>query len=387
MYNAMKGDTIQSVAARFRITTNELVNANPSLRLRPLQAGDRLVTPIQDPLVQAGSTASDDTIAIRVKGKLLTGFDSFSITSSFDGIAKATFIMPYKNAGLKPFGFEQIQVSIGQDKVFTGTVIGFSSVDSLEGNSVKIEAYALPGILEDCSSPSGPNVFRNKNALEIALRLCQPFGIQVDVIPGLTLPRIHKIIYKPERRVYDFLVEVAQKSGVLLNSTVSGKLLITTLQDNIKITNKMGPGSPIISITPEFNTKDYYSHIIGIIPIRGFNPYSKATARVKIVNNKDMEIYRPFVYRADNLTDLKHANARMNGNAISYTVEMATWFDIAGLVWTPGDLINIEYPEAYITKPFNLLIRSATLKNDGSATLKLCLPKAFGGADEGMPWD
>jgi len=82
---------------------------------------------------------------------------------------------------------------------------------------------------------------------------------------------------------------------------------------------------------------------------------------------------------------------RMIGNAVSYSVQVATWRDPGGDLWAPNTTVKLTAPDAMIYSEYEFLIRSVQLERRRAAsvaTLDLVLPGAFSGTmPEAMPWD
>ena len=85
------------------------------------------------------------------------------------------------------------------------------------------------------------------------------------------------------------------------------------------------------------------------------------------------------------------AAGRMFGNAIAYSVEVATWRDPQGELWAPNTNIDLRAPGVMVYEFYTFELRSVAFNvtdRKRTATLELVLPGSFGGdLPEGLPWD
>ena len=108
-------------------------------------------------------------------------------------------------------------------------------------------------------------------------------------------------------------------------------------------------------------------------------------------------VTRPITFKApDTLNaDVKavaEAKAgRMFGNMASYSVNVDTWRDSSGQLWTPNTTVKLQAPDAMIYSEYEFVIRSVEFNRERAletATLDLVIPGSFSGqVPEVLPWD
>jgi prophage tail gpP-like protein len=80
----------------------------------------------------------------------------------------------------------------------------------------------------------------------------------------------------------------------------------------------------------------------------------------------------------------------MFGDVVTYELELNTWRDPEGELWTPNTTLLLQAPGAMIYEPYEFLIKSVILTRQAKAEkakLELVMPGAFSGEQpEALPW-
>ena len=296
----------------------------------------------------------------------------------------------------KPFSYKEIDVTIGGVLLFTGTLVSVVPEITPERKSIVAGGYSLPGVLNDCTMPASaaPLEYHDQNLQQIAESVADVFGLRVEFTadPGAVFEP--PVRMDPGKKVLAFLTELAKQRKLVIGNTESGALLFRgSTGDGAPAANFRQGERPLTSINPLFNPQEYFSDITGIQPvyfglggdaIPEKNPWLPGVMRPHTFNITDTE-------SAAGVDVVKAKIGRMFGNAVSYSVEVATIRDPAGAVWAPDSVVTLFAPDAMVYNESRFTIRSVDIsrtRTEESAVLNLVLPGAFGGLiPEALPWD
>jgi prophage tail gpP-like protein len=150
----------------------------------------------------------------------------------------------------------------------------------------------------------------------------------------------------------------------------------------------------MVSVVPTFSPQDYYSELTGFTSAKRGSAGSAFTVRNERLAGRAL---RSLSFRLDDIekgdapSAVRAKLGRMLGNAVSYTVNLASWRDPSGALWQPNTTITVKAPGAMIYSDTELLIRDVFLRrNQGefTASLGCVLPGSFGGPlPTRMPWE
>lgn len=409
IYSTVSGDTFVSIARKRYGDDNEasrIVLANPGIT-EPLSPGTNLSIPAVPgaPVNKAQGALSDgvDEVSVEIDGARFRFWDGSTITRNIDTFDTVSLAAPFEADApgfrdtFRPLSYKPVGVSVGGEPLFTGTIVPIDPVLTPERKSLALSGYSLPGVLNDCTPPASafPLEFNGQNIAQIAQSLCDPFGISVvfapNVNPGAKFP---EVAMARDKKVFPFLVDLAQQRGLIISSTPRGELLfLRSVIAGDPVARFSQGSSPLQAITPTFNAQEYYSSVTAIEPAR-----VGATGSQYTVQNPRLEgVIRPFTFTVSDAKggDVKAAAeakaARMFANAVSYSMPVPTWRDPRGELWAPNTLVTATAPDAMIYSEYTFLMKSiAFSRNEGgeNALLRFVIPGAYSGQlPKVMPWD
>lgn len=406
-YRVIAGDTFESIARKkygTEVQADRIARANPGV-MEPLTAGIVVVVPALPStpknLLTGASATTEDEVAILIDGQRFRFWDSVTVTRGLDTMDTVEFGAPFEpdtpgfRETFRPFSFKSMEVTVGGDPLFTGTMVAVNPVIENKQRTVAVSGYSLPGVLQDCTAPASsyPLEFNGQGLQEIAANMAGPFGISVefDADQGAIFDRVAS---EPGKKVLAFLAELAKQRNLVIGNTPRGALLF---QQSVAAGNPVARlqegSSPVLSVAPFFNPQDYYSHITGIEPAIVGLPGTQFT-----VKNPRLEgAVRPFTFNAPDTLDadlnaaVRAKVGRMFGNMAAYSVRVSTWRDPQGKLWAPNTTITLLAPGAMIYNEFEFVIRSIQFERaskSNTAVLDLVIPGAFSGQiPEALPWD
>lgn len=406
-YMTQAGDTFDTVARKQYgddLKASLIRRANPGAT-EPLVAGQTLVIP-PDPTSQpakASTTAAGapNEVAISILGERFRFWVDVQITQAIDTVSVVEFTAPFtpEDAGFRekfrPFSYNPVDITVGGVTLFTGTMVVPTPVVSPTSRTVSVACYGRPGVLGDCTAPASayPLQWDDSTIVVIAKDCAAFFGLDVQ-FDGDAGAAFERVALTPGGKVLTFLSDLAAQRGLALSDTPDGKVLFRRATSAGAPVAALTEGlSPLISVQPMFSAQDYYSHVTGISPtIIGL-----AGTQFTVKNAKLADAVRPYTFDSPDMLDADVQRSvdskigRMFANAISYEVEVATWRDQSGAIWTPNTLITLQAEGAMVYRRSTFLIRSVTLNKTPSsetAVLNLILPGALAGEVPAvMPWD
>jgi prophage tail gpP-like protein len=406
MYSVQSGDTFELISRKkygTEIYANNIKQSNPGAS-EPLQPGTSLIIPSNPDKPSNTSQVPDvsdpDETALLIENNRFRYWTSIRLTKAIDNIDTLDVVAPFEldlpnfKETFRPFSYKSIDINIGKNLFFRGTMLGVLPVVA-ESKTMQVSAYALPGVLNDCTAPASayPIEYNQMGLKAITEALIKPFGLSA-VFESNPAGVFERVAINPGQKILNFLMELAKQKNLVISSNAQGQLVFTRSIETGTPVAKLRQGeSPLISVTPTFNEQEYYSHITGLEPMvvgLGGDVYT-------VKNGRLTNQLRPYTFQASDsesgtIKEAVTAKAgRMFGNMVSYSVAVNTWRDQAGNLWQPNTLINLQAPDAMVYEPYNLVLRSVTFERDENkktAKLDLVIPGSFSGViPEVLPWD
>lgn len=406
-YIIVAGDTFEIISRKVYGVESEsglIQSANPGVS-EPLSVGISIFIPDRpdSPQIIRGDSpsSSENEVALNIENQRFRFWESIRITRSIDAVDTLEFTAPFEvdNEAFRtiflPFSYQSVSLTVGGEALFTGTMLTPVPTLTADKKSVAVSGYSLPGVLNDCVIPSSafPLEFDGQGLNNIARSVVAHFGLSVEFAESEG-PIFDRVAAEPSKKAFQFLAELARQRNFVISSTPRGKLLFQrSVIPGQPIARLAQGSSPIVSVVPQFNPQEYYSHITGLQPTMPGADGSQFT----VENPRLKGVLRPFTFKADDTKsgDIKAAveakAGRMFANAISYSVSLSIWRDSHGKLWEPNTTITLIAPGAMIYSEYEFIIRSVSFTRERDsevAELKLVLPGSFDGKiPEAMPWD
>jgi len=405
LYKIIAGDTFELVARKKygdESQASRIASANPGTS-EPLVVGTQLVIPAQPSapkdILQQAQADDENEVAVLIECERFRFWENIRTTRSIDAMDTVEFTAPQDPAFrkiFKPFSYKSLDVTVGGDPLFTGTMIDIVPTLGNKRRTLDVSGYSLPGVLNDCTPPAsmaGLLEFFDQGLEEIAKSMAAPFGLDVkfDADPGAIFDLV---AVEMDVKVLRFLTKLAQQRNLIVTSTPEGALLFHQSVTPGKPVATLAQGaSPVVAVVPDFDPQRYHSHITGVDPVL----VGLEGGQFTVKNERLPGVVRPFTFKTpdtieSNVKASVDAKAgRMFANVASYTIELSSWRDPSGNLWTPNTTLKLEAPGAMIYNPYEFVIRSVELNktsNSETARLNLVIPGSFSGKiPETLPWD
>lgn len=341
--------------------------------------------PLNEVMIQVGSTQ-------------LIGWQSVSIMRSAEA-CPTQFVLQATEAYESPSqiiatpGKDQCKVYIGADLAITGWIDRYEIVTAPNQHEVTITGRGLCEDLVDCSadlahSPDIKNGYVNAaNILDLAQKLCKPFGINVRLAasdPGREIPGFQVAMGET---VYEVLERVARYTGFLVYEDETGTLVLDRVGTMQMASGFQMPGNIEAAASLLSADQRYSVYTVVQTAISQFSDVNPMSGLLAEVTDQTLPRHRPLIIVSEQVIPGRNfaqerANwelARRIGRSQALRLTCDSWRDAAGQLWQPNKLASIEAPPHKLVGQ-NWIIGTVTFRKgqDGThADLTLMPPDAF----------
>jgi len=405
-YTVQDGDDLERVSTIAYGSADQaalIKNANPHA-IGGLVSGMVLTIPARPdaaPLELPPDVASlkENEVAVTVDGKRFHFWTEVELVRSIDSFDQFTMAAPFEpdNQAFRdvftPLKFQRAVLHVEGKPLFTGTLLNPTPTFAADGRTASCSGYALAGVLNDATTPpSGDLEFDSMTLRDIATAMAKPFGLLpvFEADPGAALDRV---AIGPEERILQFWAKEARQRNLVIGNNELGQPVFRRSTNIPPVQGLQGGASPVLSVSPQFDGQQYFSHITARTP----STIGVDGSQYTVENPHLRGVLRPHVFTADDTLSADSVEAakakmgRMFADAIAYRVELAGWKNALGNLWAPNTRVNLLAPSAMVYNETDFLIRRVTLRRtpkQDTATLELVLPGSFEGiVPARLPWD
>lgn len=321
------------------------------------------------------------------------GWKSFSITRRLDSLSGNFSISlhdRFREDGsrwpIKPG--DDIQMFIGQDKIFVGYVDTLSATASADGRDLSISGRDLTGDLVDCV-PKQQGELKNLSLTQLCQEICTPFGIQVqDVLDNTATKEVFSVWrIKPGETAFETLDRAAKQRGVFLIANDFGQLRITR-KGRFRASTEIVQGVNCLSISASYDNKDRFSEykVVGQAPGTDTFNGANVSSPSATANDKGITRFRPTVIISETNVDQAKAQQRANwentlraANSFKVNVSVQEFFQQDGRLWRINEVVKVTSGFIGLQKQ-DLLVRSVSFSKSDSGTvctMEMTRPDAF----------
>ena len=283
------------------------------------------------------------------------------------------------------------EVRIGEDVVITGYIDEYEPELTKDSTSITVEGRDKTGDLVDCSAIYKAGAWQRVQLQQIVRDICTPFGITVQVSPGVDTGEVFKrFALEDGEKAFDAIDRACRLRAVLCTSTPEGGLLLTQASE-VQSGVTLEEGVNIQSIRASHSWKDRFSKVTVKAQAPGDDDqYAEAVSQLN-ASSVDAEInrYRPLIVQAEHHTSTAalieraqwEVNVRMGrGKRGSCTVVgWRTGKDgQEGELWRPNTLVRVISGRMNLDR--EVLIVACHYQSDEAGqktTLTFARPEAF----------
>lgn len=342
-----------------------------------------------------------DDVRLVIAGTELTGWTGITLDMAIDHIADGLAISapwdpetsPLRRL-VKPYGYERVQLYIGDDLLFTGLV--YKPAPALgDDRTIALEARSLTASIVDCSV-EGDLEFSGLTLAGIARKVCRPVGVTVRA--DYDTAAIQEARAEYGQRIGDFLNSLAAPRGFLLNSAYDGRLVLTdgrTLGVRPPVAciveGTPGPGElALLSVSSSYDGTGRYSKYRVATQFAGTEDITGESA------DSGVPVYRPLlVVAGDSDTDPGQTARRLRTEALASSVGVSVtvsgWRRPDGQRWAERQTVTLRAPSVMCYTESPWIVAGVTMSLDAGSgrttSLRLVLPDTYSGQSAGgAPW-
>lgn len=327
-------------------------------------------------------------VQLSINGVNHYGWEEIEIRRGIEQIA-GSFKLKLSNRWKKDAAARNINagdacsVQVDGQVVITGHVDDVSTELEAKNHSIEVTGRDATGDLVDCSADAAD--FKDQDLTQIALTLCQPFGIPVAAATDVGA-KFSKFTAELGETVFEVLEKAARYRGVLLMSDGLGGLIITRA-GTTRIGTSLVEGKNIFAATGHVSWRDRFSSYKAISQLpdaESLNGTDASTAPSGTATDDKIDRHRPLIIQPAEAADAatlkiiaEHERNVRYGRSRKPTITVQGW-QHAGGVWHPNYLVPLTAPT--LNAKATLLISTVTLTKSASGEhtkLELVRPEAF----------
>lgn len=331
---------------------------------------------------------------LKVNGLLYGGWEAVRVDRGMDQISgmfdlQVSELWPDQAQEVRIFAGDACELLVDGQVIIAGYVDDVGIAHNGSQHSVSVVGRDKTGDLVDCSAIHKTGQWRQRRLEQIAAELCQPFGVQVVVAPGVDTGKpFANFALQEGETVFETLERMARIRGVLLATDGQGRVVVTRT-GQAKVPTPLVLGGNILEARGSISLSDRYSQYV----VKGQAPGSDffngpAVSNIKAtVKDPAVRRYRPLVLVSENqgdgvsLRDRAQWEATVRAaRATNISVTVQGWSHAGGL-WEPNTLVKVQDRLMRLDDGVELLVRAVAFKLDdktGTTTeLSLTRPDAF----------
>jgi prophage tail gpP-like protein len=284
---------------------------------------------------------------------------------------------------------DECKLFIGDVPVITGYVDRRSPSYTADDHTLAVSGRDATGDLVDSSALLDRWEFLGVSLLTFAKRICDPFGIEVELQAGLGLPKpAAKLTIDPGDTAFEALERACRLAAVLPVSDGLGGLLLTRT-GSARCTTALVQSENILGAGADYDASGRFRRYVVLGQRPGSDSDSGASVAAVKGEAQDLNVgraARTLVIRAEGAVTTEYARRRAEwdakvraarGDAVSVRVQ--GWTEGDGTLWPVNALVPVR--SAWLGIDGEMLITQATysLDGNGGTTTELALrrPDAF----------
>jgi prophage tail gpP-like protein len=339
--------------------------------------------------------SNDPEIArIFLNKKQYNGWKSFNITRRLDSLSGSFSIDihdRFREDGtfwpIKPG--DQVEMFIGENKIFVGYVDSLSASASETERSVTISGRDLTGDLVDCV-PKQQGELKNLTLEQLCNEICAPFGIKVqNVVDDAKMNEKFPVWrIKPGETAFETLDRASKQRGVFLIANDYGQLRITR-KGRFRAVSEVVQGTNAKTVSATYDNKDRFSEYKVIGQSSGSDTFSgvQVSSPEAKAFDKGVGRFRPTIIIAETNVDQARAQERANwentlrsANSFAVNARVVGFFQQDGRLWRVNEIVKVTSGFIGLNRQ-DLLVRqvsfSKTSEGGTMTTMELTRPDAF----------
>lgn len=270
-----------------------------------------------------------------------------TMTERFPGDLNAVTVLPG----------QPCQVLLGADVVITGYVDRFAPSISARGHQIRVSGRGACCDLVDCSAEWAGGQISGTNALDVAQKLAQPYGIRAALAAGVSaggnIPQFNLILGET---AWEVIERVCRYRALLAYELADGSLLLNQVGTDSQ-SSGFALGQNVQAASVQYSMDQRYSDYVAFIQsVETFNDSAPGT----VDPNQIVRIRDNTVPRHRQMDIIAEASAggidvaavraqwemgRRWGRSFVCSLTTDSWRDSDGQLWQPNWLVDLDLPQ------------------------------------------
>ncbi|KUR80754.1 phage baseplate assembly protein [Novosphingobium sp. FSW06-99] len=343
-------------------------------------------------IVVSGTSQPADQLTLLVNGQVISGWEDVAVTLRLEGFPNSFDV----RASIGPAGQAPIAagddcvVKLGNDTVITGWVDRVAETGTAESHQIAISGRGLTEDLVDCAAEWPSAQLVGGNALTIAQRLADAYGIDVIMADGADPgPTVVSWALNYGETGADIIQRVARNAGLLAFENAQGQLVLgivgsTTAASGIVYGQNVEVWSVEQSMDQRFSDYIGCFQSLDTFGALGGSDFFAGASDPNVPRHRVTHLIMEVVAADPQDFTQQRAQweaARRAGRSFVVKVTVDSWRDSAGNLWMPNTLVSIDVPGAASAQTGALVIAEVTFRrNEDRGTVAEILamtPAAF----------
>ncbi|MHA1287296.1 MAG: phage baseplate assembly protein [Candidatus Thorarchaeota archaeon] len=287
----------------------------------------------------------------------------------------------------RPYAYHPAEVYLGGKLMVRGYLYVVSPSLNPTRREMKLEGWSFTADAID-STLKPPYKRNNITLKQRAEELVRPLGIDVQFDIDDDKP-FKRVTAGKEDTIFEHLAGLAKQRGVLISSTVQGKMLFTRAASGTPQVALFEDFPPFQNIAAKFDGRARFN----VYKAVGQSP--KKNSKTAVAKDDRVPKSRFTTFSADDTEgdDIQKAadwrRSKQIADALTIPFPTSSWYNANGELWRENTLVSVISPSIFCPNGFDFLIRSVEyLFEPGgtSAILNLVPPQTFTGEVVDEPW-
>ena len=338
--------------------------------------------PTEVTVTAKGEKRDPNDVTLIVDGQELGGWENVEITLRVEGFPNSFAVSVSAKPGVTAKAGDRCVVLMGNDQVIVGYVDRDSEAADARSHMISLVGRGMTQDLVDCSAEWDGGQIADSDALQIATKLAQPYGIAVELGEGADAgPKVPQFNVNYSETPADIIQRVARNAGLVAYEDSKGKLILAGVGTK-SASSGVAYGKNVLRFNVENSVDGRYSDYVcaanTIDPLQEL-PGSVFFDRVpdpQVQRHRQLDIFVESV--AEDAYEFCRRRARWEANRragrsslVRATVD--SWRDSRGMLWTPNTLVPVELPRNRGGSPLILTEVTFRRSNEGGTTADLVL--------------
>ena len=331
-------------------------------------------------------------VTLRVSNQDWHGWKSFSLSRQVDAVCgEASFSLTNRwHHEMQPVALYEglpCSVLIGNEEVLNGYIIDFNPSFSASNHEVSVTCYDKTIDMVHCAALHNSGHFLNLDALELAGRLAEPFGVNVEAALSVG-EKFASFKLEPGETAFTALDRALRQRELLAAPDGAGNLVLKRIGQE-RCIDSLVEGLNVETASASFSQQNRFSHYV----VQGQQPgndlvFGEEAAFVEDeARDPNVLRYRPMLIRAENQVNQASALKRARweasvraARAAGLNITVSGWRQTSGALWPLGALVSVDCPSLYVSKQemvISKLTYSLTSTQGSTTRLELKHKDAF----------